>query len=50
VPSVLLELGYLTNPNDEKHLIDSEWQETIADTVATAVSEYFGERHARAPF
>lgn len=50
VPSVLLELGYLTNPNDEKHLVDAEWQETIADTVSKAVSEYFGERHARAPF
>ncbi len=50
VPSVLLELGYLTNPSDEMHLIDAEWQETVADTVAKAVSEYFGERHARAPF
>jgi N-acetylmuramoyl-L-alanine amidase len=50
VPSVLLELGYLTNPDDEKHLTDGDWQETIAASVSTAVSEYFGERHARAPF
>ncbi len=50
VPSVLLELGYLTNPNDEKHLVDAAWQEKIADSVSDAVSEYFGERHARAPF
>lgn len=50
VPSVLLELGYLTNSSDEKHLIDAEWQETVAETVANAVAQYFGERHARAPF
>jgi len=50
VPSVLLELGYLTNSDDEKHLTDAEWQEKIADTVAAAVSEYFGEQHARAPY
>ncbi|MEJ8573476.1 N-acetylmuramoyl-L-alanine amidase [Microbaculum marinum] len=50
VPSVLLELGYLTNPEDEKHLLDEEWQHKIADSVANAVAQYFGERHARAPF
>ena len=50
VPSVLLELGYLTNSDDEKHLTDSEWQQRIARSVADAVSSYFGENHARAPF
>jgi N-acetylmuramoyl-L-alanine amidase len=50
VPSVLLELGYLTNSDDEKHLTDSEWQQRIARSVAEAVSSYFGENHARAPF
>lgn len=50
VPSVLLELGYLTNSDDEKHLTDREWQEKTARSVAEAVSTYFGENHARAPF
>jgi len=50
VPSVLLELGYLTNSDDEKHLTDAEWQGKIAESVAGAVAQYFGERHARAPF
>ncbi len=49
VPSVLLELGYLTNPDDEKHLLDAEWQEKVAQSVASAVADYFGERHAQAP-
>ena len=49
VPSVLLELGYLTNPDDEKDLLDAEWQEKVAQSVASAVSDYFGERHAQAP-
>jgi N-acetylmuramoyl-L-alanine amidase len=50
VPSVLLELGFLTNPSDEKHLTDGKWQDSVAKSVAEAVSEYFGEQHARAPF
>jgi N-acetylmuramoyl-L-alanine amidase len=50
VPSVLLELGYLTNPEDEKRMMDTEWQEKIARTIARSVEEYFGERHALAPF
>lgn len=50
VPSVLLELGYLTNSSDEKLMTDAEWQETISKSVTNAISTYFGERHARAPF
>jgi N-acetylmuramoyl-L-alanine amidase len=50
VPSVLLELGYLTNTRDEKLLTDDEWQDRVSERVADAVLDYFGERHARGPF
>ncbi len=40
VPSVLLELGFLSNPEDEKLLLDGEWRKKVADTLATAVGRY----------
>lgn len=40
VPSVLLELGFLSNPDDEKLLLDAEWRKKVADTLATAVGRY----------
>ncbi len=50
VPSILLELGYLTNTADEKLLNDEEWQNTVAKRTVEAVNAYFGEKHARGPF
>ncbi|MBO0129515.1 N-acetylmuramoyl-L-alanine amidase [Agrobacterium burrii] len=40
VPSVLLELGFLSNPEDEKLLLNAEWRKKVADTLATAVGRY----------
>src|SRR5690606_28501389 len=37
VPSVLLELGYLSNPEDEAHLRDPEWRARAADGIAAAI-------------
>ncbi len=50
VPSVLLELGFLSNPEDEKHLKDETWRQSTAKSVAAAVDSYFAKRFARAPF
>lgn len=47
VPSVLLELGYLSNSKDEKLLVDIEWQKKMADSVSAAVTEFFRMRIAR---
>ncbi len=49
VPSVLVELGYLTSETDEQLLTDPDWQESVADRVTEAVMAYFGERHAQRP-
>ncbi|MEG6509321.1 N-acetylmuramoyl-L-alanine amidase [Methyloligella sp. 2.7D] len=50
VPSVLLELGYLSNPEDEKLLLSDKWRENTADAVTQAVEGYFEQRIARMPF
>jgi N-acetylmuramoyl-L-alanine amidase len=44
VPGVLLELGYLSNEEDEKMLLDSKWQDTTATLVASAVNNFFKPR------
>jgi N-acetylmuramoyl-L-alanine amidase len=40
VPSVLLELGFLSNAEDEKLLVDPAWQAKIAELIATAIEKY----------
>ena len=41
VPSVLLELGYLSSKSDEKLLTSAAWQTKIASAFATAMNSYF---------
>ncbi|HSX75772.1 MAG TPA: N-acetylmuramoyl-L-alanine amidase [Shinella sp.] len=40
VPSILLELGFLSNKEDEQLLIDPAWQKKVAGLVAKAVEQY----------
>ena len=44
VPGVLLELGYLSNLEDEKLLKDDKWHDKAAKAVAEAVGEFFEPR------
>lgn len=43
VPSVLLELGYLSNEEDEKLFKSEEWPANEATTVARAIEAFFGQ-------
>ncbi|MEM7399502.1 MAG: N-acetylmuramoyl-L-alanine amidase [Pseudomonadota bacterium] len=50
VPSVLLELGFLSNEEDEKQLTSDSWRDRTASAISDAVDNYFKKRLARAPF
>lgn len=41
VPSVLLELGYLSNKADEALLVSPKWQAQITDAMSKAIDAYF---------
>jgi N-acetylmuramoyl-L-alanine amidase len=40
IPSVLLELGFLSNPEDEKLLLDDAWRDKMAGLISDAVDRY----------
>ncbi|MGH6865020.1 MAG: N-acetylmuramoyl-L-alanine amidase [Methyloceanibacter sp.] len=50
VPSALLELGFLSNPDDEKQLTSDAWRDRMTDSIAEAIDAYFAKRVARMPF
>jgi N-acetylmuramoyl-L-alanine amidase len=47
-PSVLVELGYMSHPEDEKLLNSAAWQRRVAAAIGTAVDSYFSKRTAKA--
>jgi N-acetylmuramoyl-L-alanine amidase len=46
VPSVLVELGYLSSHQDEKQLTSPEWRGRVAGAMATAIDKYFSTQLA----
>lgn len=46
VPSILLEMGYLTNPIDAKLLMQKETQDKIGRAILKAADNYFAENFA----
>lgn len=40
VPSILLEIGFLSNKEDEKLLLDEKWRGKVADRLTEAVRQY----------
>ena len=43
VPAVLLEMGFVTNPDDERALTDPTQRKRVMQGVANAIDGYFGE-------
>lgn len=48
-PSVLVELGYMSNAQDAKLLTDPDWQKKVAGSISAAIGEYFTKRAALLP-
>ena len=46
VPSVLVELGYLSSRQDEKQLNDPAWRERVAKAMARAIEKFFSRQLA----
>ncbi|GJM74875.1 hypothetical protein HMSSN036_70910 [Paenibacillus macerans] len=42
MPAVLLEVGYLSNKNDESLMYGEEFQQRVAEGVVAGVKEYLG--------
>jgi N-acetylmuramoyl-L-alanine amidase len=48
VPSVLVELGYVSNREDLQSLLSDAWRNRTADTIAQAIDSYFATHVAGA--
>ncbi|EKE00739.1 MAG: N-acetylmuramoyl-L-alanine amidase [uncultured bacterium] len=44
IPSLLVETGFISEPDEEKKLRDSDYQQEIATCLATGVTSYFMRR------
>jgi N-acetylmuramoyl-L-alanine amidase len=47
-PSILIEIGYLSNPDEAARLNDPAYQEKMAETMAKAIESYTSGRSLRA--
>ena len=45
-PSVLVELGYVSNSRDQAQMTSQTWQSQVAGTIAAAIQAYFSKRTA----
>jgi N-acetylmuramoyl-L-alanine amidase len=49
VPSVLIELGYLSNSQDERSLTSEEWRAKVADAFLESIHAFFAKRMVSVP-
>ena len=43
VPGILIELGFLSNPNDRYRLTKEEYQDKLAQNIANSIEKYYLE-------
>jgi N-acetylmuramoyl-L-alanine amidase len=48
VPSVLIELGYVSNKGDLEHLVSEDWRSRTVGSMAQAIDAFFAKRLATA--
>ncbi|AQX23829.1 N-acetylmuramoyl-L-alanine amidase [Bartonella sp. 114] len=44
IPSILIEIGYLSNKEDEKLLNDSQWREKMVIAIANSIRQFAADR------
>ena len=49
VPAVLIELAYVSNKQDAELLKSDQWRGKVADSITTAIDNYFSHQVARLP-
>src|SRR5581483_11624015 len=49
IPSILIELGYVTNEADAQLLKSEEWRDKVSTSIVTAIDNYFSHQVARLP-
>jgi N-acetylmuramoyl-L-alanine amidase len=49
MPAVLVEVGFISHPEEEKQLRSAAFQESVADAIAKAVGDFFARRQMAAP-
>ena len=48
-PSVLVELGYMSNARDQLEMTTEAWQSKVAQSIAAAVENFFAKRMSEQP-
>ena len=48
-PSVLVELGFMSNSKDQQEMATPAWQEKVSGAIAAAITVYFAKRTAGHP-
>jgi N-acetylmuramoyl-L-alanine amidase len=48
VPSVLVELGYVSNKGDLEHLVSENWRNRTVGSIAQAIDTFLAKRLATA--
>jgi N-acetylmuramoyl-L-alanine amidase len=41
IPSILVETAFISNPDEEKRLLDEAYQDKMADAIVTGIKHYF---------
>ncbi len=49
VPAVLVELGYLSSPEDEAEMTTDAWRKRVAEALAAAIDKHFAAETAQVP-
>jgi N-acetylmuramoyl-L-alanine amidase len=49
VPSVLIELGFVTNESDAELLKSDSWRDKVSGSILTAIENYFSHQNVRLP-